>query len=376
MTIDWIYIFAFLVSATVALLTTPLITWAAIKFDCLDMPSARKVHQRPMVRLGGMAIFGATVMSVLTLKAMCATDVCAIRAMDVTAYSSGTAVSTNALLLLGGSGFFLIGFVDDLFDLSAFNRLWMQGAIASAIWSGGIRIELLVLPGFASPIDLGWLSLPVTVLWLAGVVNAINWIDGLDGLAAGVSSIAALVIVAIGMTMGQPVPALWGSALLGGLLGFLYYNYSPAKVFMGDGGSYFIGFMLASLCIVGPMQLESNFATLLPLVILALPLGDMTSVIVTRLYSRCSPFCADQRHLHHRLLAMALTHQAAVWVLYVLTLVAGTVALVLAGVVDRWVLLGAIALLVILLVAQLQRVSRFHASDIVVKEELWYSKNL
>ncbi len=377
MTIDGIYIVAFSVSVVVALLITPWIIWTAVKFECLDMPSARKVHQRPMVRLGGVAIFGATVVSTVV-------SILGLWAIDATDYLGDTALSTSlsislstiALLLLGGSGFFLIGFVDDLFDLSAFNRLWMQGAIASAIWMSGVRIDQLVLPGVASPIALGWLSLPLTILWLVGVVNAINWIDGLDGLAAGVSGIAALVIVLIGVTTGQPVPALLGSALLGGLLGFLYYNYSPAKIFMGDGGAYFVGFMLASLCMVGPMQLESDFATLLPLVILAVPLADMTSVIAVRLYRRCSPFCADQRHLHHRLLAMALTHQAAVWVLYGLTLVTGMLSLVLVGMANRWALLGAIALLVILLLAQMQRVARFQESDIVVTEELWYSKNL
>jgi UDP-GlcNAc:undecaprenyl-phosphate/decaprenyl-phosphate GlcNAc-1-phosphate transferase len=371
MIIDWIYIFTFSVGAVVVLLATPLVQMAALKHEQFDMPSVRKVHQRPTARLGGVAIFGATVFAVFGLWAM--GDMTATQGFDE------AALSMVALLLLGGSGFFSIGFADDLFSLSALNRLWMQGAIAGAIWIGGVRIESLMLPGLEGPLGLGALSLPVTVLWLVGVVNAINWIDGLDGLAAGVSGIAALVIVSIAMAVGQPVPALLGSALSGSLLGFLYYNYSPAKIFMGDGGSYFIGFVLASLCIVGPMQIESGFASLLPLVILAVPLGDMTSVIVARLYCRCSPFCADNRHFHHRLLR-AFTHQKAVWVLYVLTLVTGAVAWVLVGVANSWTLWGAIALLLLLLITNLRRA--FHlspsvqSSDIVAKEELWYSKNL
>ena len=377
MTIYGIYIAACLISAGVALGATPLVKSVALKLKQLDAPSDRKVHHQPMVRLGGVAIFAATLLSLLCVWTGALGD-----------FPLETS-KILLLLLLGGSGFFLVGFADDLFDLSPFNRLWMQGAIASLLWGFGIQISTLTVPGIAEPIYLGWLSLPVTVFWIAGVVNAINWIDGLDGLATGVSSIAAATLVVIGIATSQPVLALVGAALLGSLLGFLVYNYSPATIFMGDGGSYFIGFILSSLCIVGPQHLNSPFATLLPLLILAVPLGDMTYVILLRLYHKQSPFSADNLHLHHRLLSQNLARETTVWVMYVLTLATGSLALVVAGLAGTFTLFTGLAVLLCFLVWQLSIVlasfqqshqlskqSEQKVANIIIREELWYSENL
>lgn len=350
MTIYWIYIAACLISMGIALAATPLVKSAALKFKKLDVPSERKVHQQPMVRLGGLAIFSATLFSLFSLGIV--GEITGV----IENFVAPETLFTISLLLLGGSSFFLIGFADDLCDLSAFNRLWMQGAIASLLWGFGLQINTLTIPGLAEPISLSWLSLPITVVWLAGVVNAINWIDGLDGLATGVSIIAVATIVTLGTVMSQPVLALVGAALLGSLLGFLVYNYKPATIFMGDGGSYFIGFTLASLCIVGPQHLNSPFATLLPLLILAIPLGDMTYVILSRLYRRQSPFSADNLHLHHRLLSREITHETTVWIIYVLTLATGSLALVLAGLAGIFTLFTGLTVLLCFLVWQLTSV--------------------
>lgn len=329
MIIYWIYIAATLLSASIVLVATPLVKFVALKYGKFDLPCDRKVHSQPMVRLGGVAIFLATLLS-----ALCA---CWITSRLVPLPQE--AFHTTFLILLGGGGFFLIGFADDLFQLSALNRLMMQFAIAAVLWSLGLKIEVWAIPGLA-PLSLGWLSLPITALWLSGVVNAINWIDGLDGLAAGVSGITTASLVALCIAIAQPLPAILGVALLGSLLGFLYYNYNPATIFMGDGGSYFIGFVLASLCIVGPQHIDSPFATLLPLVILGVPLGDMFSVILIRLYRKKSPFSADKHHLHHRLLSRNISHKATVWVLYGLTLMTSGLAFTLAGLISTTGLLG------------------------------------
>ena len=378
MTIHGIYAAAALISGGIALGATPLVKSVALKFKQLDTPSARKVHHQPTVRLGGVAIFTATLLSLL----------CIWMTGALRNFTSET-LATLSLLLLGGSGFFLIGFADDLFDLSAFNRLWMQGAIASLLWGLGLQINTLTLPGLTEPVLLGWLSLPITVFWMAGVVNAINWIDGLDGLATGITSIAAATLITLGIALSQPVTALVGAALLGSLLGFLVYNYSPATIFMGDGGSYFIGFILAGLCIVGPQHSNSPFATLLPLIILAIPLGDMTYVILSRLYRRQSPFSADNLHLHHRLLSRKLTHETTVWIMYMLTLATSSLALVLLGIASALTLFVGLTVLLCFLAWQLSiAASLFHQShqlskqseqkiaDIGVIKELWYSKNL
>ncbi len=361
MTIYWIYLSVCLLSMTVVLVVTPLIKIIAIKYEQLDIPSDRKVHQKPTVRLGGVAIFVATLSPLLCFLLTSATE----QFTEKTLY-------TLLLLLLVGSGFFLVGLADDLFKISPFHRLWMQAVGATALWGLGIRIDTLVLPG-SEPISLSWLSLPITVLWIVGVVNAINWIDGLDGLAAGVAGIAAAILVILGIVMAQPLPALVGMALLGSLLGFLYYNYSPAKIFMGDGGAYFVGFMLGSLCIVGPQHLESPSATVLPLVILAIPIGDMVSVILTRLYRKQSPFHADNLHLHHRLLNLNLSHTTTVWVIYALTLATSSSALMMVGIISS--LAFAVGLSALLSVITWRLVALSTESDVVIREEIWYSKN-
>lgn len=360
------YVAICVLSAVVTLITTPVIKVIAVEFERLDMPSGRKMHCQPMVRLGGISIFTATLFSLLCFWPS-----------GLLAQYLREDLPTLKLLLLGGSGFFLVGLLDDLFELSAFNRLWMQGAISTVLWALGIRIDTLVVPGF-TPIYLGFLGLFVTTVWFVGVVNAINWLDGLDGLAAGAASIATIVLVVIGAAQAQPLPVLLGMALLGSLLGFLCYNNHPATIFMGDGGSYFIGFILASLCVVGPYQLESPFSTLLPLLILAVPLGDMTSVILARLYRRKSPFCADNRHLHHRLLQQDFSHGTTVLIVYCLTVATGIVAFILAEASHEYAFgLGLLALMSFLL-WQIWHVLKMSSggSDVVMRKEIWYSENL
>ena len=336
MTIYWIYITACFLAAIAALRLTPLIKTVALKLEKFDAPEARKVHQQPMVRLGGVAIFAATQGAIAFSFLLFDLPSAAGNLSSIPDWMPG--------LLLGSIGFFLIGFSDDLFNLSPLHRLWMQGAIAAIVCCFGLRIDALVLPGI-EPIALGWLSLPITVLWIAGVVNAINWVDGLDGLAAGICAIASACILSLAVSASQLMVALIAAALLGSLLGFLVYNYNPAEIFMGDGGSYFLGFMLASLCIVGPQQINTSVSSLLPLLILAVPVGDMVSVIVARLYQRRSPFSADNFHLHHRLLQRNLSHKTVVLVMYALTLATGSVALVIANVLGTFTAFATIAVL-------------------------------
>jgi UDP-N-acetylmuramyl pentapeptide phosphotransferase/UDP-N-acetylglucosamine-1-phosphate transferase len=181
-------------------------------------------------------------------------------------------------------------------------------------------------------VQLGWLSFPITVIWLAGMVNAINWIDGLDGLAAGVSGIAAVVLLVVSLYMNQPAAALIAAALAGASLGFLRYNFNPAQIFMGDGGSYFMGFTLAAVSIIGLVKIPAVTAVLLPYIILAVPIFDMSAVILARLLMGKSPFTADKRHLHHRLLNAGLSHRWAVLFIYSLTLWVGSLAIAIIGI--------------------------------------------
>ncbi len=314
------HLIAFLVAAVVVLWTTPDVRNIGIKSGRVDQPNARKVHQRPMVRLGGVSIFAGAMASLLIVWWL---GGFANLPPDKEWQIWG--------VILGGIGFFAIGLADDLLNLSPFTRLLMQVIVASGAWKAGVSIDFVTIPTFGI-VHLGWLSLPITVIWLVGMVNAINWIDGLDGLAAGVSGIGAVVMLIVALFMHQPAAALIAAALAGAALGFLRYNFNPAQIFMGDGGSYFMGFTLAAVGVIGLVKIPAFTAVLLPYLILAVPIVDMSAVILARLRHGKSPFSADKRHLHHRLLKAGLSHRWAVLFIYSLTLWVGSLALVLAGV--------------------------------------------
>ncbi len=314
------HVIAFLMAAVVVLWTTPDVRNIGIKSGRVDKPSDRKVHQGPMVRLGGVSIFAGTVISLLIVW-----------------WLGGFGVLPPEKewqiwgVTLGGVGFFLIGLADDLLNLSPFTRLLMQVIVAASAWKAGVSIDFLTVPTVGM-VDLNWLSLPITVIWLVGMVNAINWIDGLDGLAAGVSGIAAIVMLVVALFMKQPAAALIAAALAGAALGFLRYNFNPAQIFMGDGGAYFMGFTLAAVGVIGLVKIPAVTAVLLPYIILAVPIVDMSAVIVARLRRGKSPFTADKSHLHHRLLRAGLSQRLTVLFIYSLTLWVGSLALAIAGI--------------------------------------------
>ncbi|MBT9312472.1 glycosyltransferase family 4 protein [Leptothoe kymatousa] len=300
------YLFAFAGAFSVVLASVPIVRGVAIHCGRVDLPCDRKVHEIPMVRLGGVAIFVGTMVAALGL-------------WYVGGFSDLLPKDHQEILvmLMGGAGYFLLGFLDDLYSLSPKLRLICQFAIATVVWSFGISIDFITVPSVGI-VHLGWLSLPITLVWIAGMVNAINWIDGLDGLASGVSAISTLITACICLSMGEPSVALLAICLVGSLCGFLVYNFNPACIFMGDGGSYFIGFMLATISITG--LVKGATAVTIPLIVLAVPIFDMMLVIVSRLIRRKSPFEADKSHLHHRLLKVGLSHRWTVLFIYALTL--------------------------------------------------------
>jgi len=327
MPIHLYHLIAFLLSMTVVLWCTPVIKTLGVKNGYVDHPNERKVHQRPMVRLGGISIFAGTIAALTVV------------------WGLGGFMSLPPNMewgiwgvTLGGCAFFLIGLADDLFNLTPMSRLFMQIIIATICWFMGVKIEFLSLPfveflslPFDGLIQIDWLSFPATVIWLVGMANAINWIDGLDGLAAGVSGIAAVVMLVVTLFMNQYGAALIAAALAGGALGFLRYNFNPAQIFMGDGGSYFMGFTLAGIGVIGLVKTTAVTAVLLPYLILAVPLLDMSAVIISRLKHGKSPFTADKRHLHHRLLQAGISQKMTVVFIYALTFWVGSLAMAFSG---------------------------------------------
>jgi UDP-GlcNAc:undecaprenyl-phosphate/decaprenyl-phosphate GlcNAc-1-phosphate transferase len=342
--LPYFYVLTALVAFAMVLVATPVVRTVALQFGRLDLPSARKVHVEPIARLGGIAICLGTV-SALVLALY----------LGKGHFFSESGLQSLFIVLLGSLGFFAIGLSDDLFMLSPLLRLAMQALVSGLVWYAGVRVEFLTLPGLGLT-HLGWLSLPITVIWLAGVVNAINWIDGLDGLASGVGGIAAASSFLICLHMGQPSSALVMVALLGSLLGFLIFNFNPAQIFMGDGGSYFIGFLLAGVAITGLVKAATATAILLPLLVLAVPLLDMSAVILARLRQGESPFLADKRHLHHRLLKVGLPHRLTVLVIYALAWWAASLALIFVGVPSSQLIMGSASGLLVWMVWKAIRV--------------------
>ncbi|MDJ0703036.1 MAG: MraY family glycosyltransferase [Leptolyngbyaceae cyanobacterium MO_188.B28] len=323
---NFYHLIAFAISAVIVLITTPIVRTIGLKSGLVDMPGGRKVHKRPMVRLGGVSLYIGTLVALLVVWGIGGF-------VDVT----GQPLSPDKEygiwgVTVGGLAFFLIGLMDDLFNLSPFSRLFMQAIVAALAWNVGVSIDFLTIPFWGLVLLPTWLSLPVTILWLVGMANAINWIDGLDGLAAGVSGIAAVIMLVVSLFMSQPAAALVAAALAGAALGFLRYNFNPAQIFLGDGGAYFMGFTLAGVGVVGLVKSVTTAAVFLPYLILAVPILDMSAVIFGRLRSGSSPFMADKRHLHHRLLNAGLSHRLTVLFIYALTLWVGSLALAFSGI--------------------------------------------
>jgi UDP-GlcNAc:undecaprenyl-phosphate GlcNAc-1-phosphate transferase len=277
-----------------------------------------------MVRLGGISIFVGNVIALLLVW-----NLGGFGALERTADWQIWGVT------LGGIAFFLIGLADDIFTLPSLFRLGLQFIVATFAWYVGVKINFLDIP-WLGIVNLGWFSLPFTTVWLVGMTNAINFMDGLDGLAAGVAGIASVMLLSVSLYMQQPAAALLAAALAGGSLAFLRYNFNPAKIFMGDGGAYFMGFTLAGISVIGLAKSFTTVAILVPFLILAVPIVDTSAVMVDRLRSGQSPFVADKRHLHHRLLQAGLPQRLIVLFIYVLTLWVGSLAMGVAGLPKGW----------------------------------------
>ncbi|MDN5348083.1 MAG: UDP-GlcNAc:undecaprenyl-phosphate/decaprenyl-phosphate GlcNAc-phosphate transferase [Clostridia bacterium] len=283
-----------LLAFTVAFISTPLVSRLALKIGAVDAPGGRKIHYTAMPRLGGLAIYAGFMVAALL---------------------SGSLGPQTYGLLVGGTLIFIIGLLDDLFGLNAWTKLLGQLSAAGILVFCGIRVEYLTNP-FDGLFFLGKFMLPVTILWVVGVTNALNLVDGLDGLAAGTSIIAAASIAVITWLEGETGVSLLALALACAALGFLPHNFYPARIFMGDSGSLFLGFNLAVLSTMGLAKSATAISLFIPVVILGLPICDTFFAIIRRFLNGKSIFEPDKGHLHHRLLACGLTQRQAVLAIY------------------------------------------------------------
>ena len=324
---------AFGLSAVIAFAFTPISIKLAHLIGAIDVPKDwRRMHRRPIPRFGGLAIFTG----VMVALAIFQWDEPKIR-----------------VAMLGGALMYLLGVVDDLKNLPAIVKLIGQTVIAILMFSMNMRISFI-----ANYLGEGRLHFNtaicfvVTVLWIIGITNTINIIDGLDGLAAGISAIAALCIAYIayihGSIVGMPIVCLAMVTIAGSCIGFLPFNFSPAKTFMGDGGALFLGFMIAILSVVGPLKRSTIIAVVVPVVVLAIPIFDTSFAILRRMVNRKPIMGADKEHLHHRLMAYGYGQRRTVIMLYGISAIMGTVAsLIVERVIVEAAVLTIIAMLLV-----------------------------
>ncbi|MBD2863618.1 MraY family glycosyltransferase [Paenibacillus oceani] len=327
------YGIGFIAACVLAVILTPAVKRFAFFVGAVDKPNQRKVHTRIMPRLGGLAVFLAFVGAFFVIAPM--TDDLNWRVASA--------------LLIGGSMIVLVGALDDRFDLSPKTKLLVEILAALVIvFYGDIQIDLVNLP-FGTEFETKWLSAPLTIFWIVGVTNAVNLIDGLDGLAAGVSGIANGTMLVMAIMMGNVTVILFSALLLGSIIGFLFYNFHPAKIFMGDSGALFLGFCLATLSVLGFKQ-ATLVSFIVPILILGVPLSDTFFAIVRRKVNKLPISVADKNHLHHCLLQMGFGHRKTVLVIYGISIFFGLCA-VLMSQTSQWVALVFVA--VILFVLQL-----------------------
>ncbi|HSZ83452.1 MAG TPA: MraY family glycosyltransferase [Polyangia bacterium] len=310
---------AFILSIVCASILTPLVRRLAHRFGALDHAwSSRKIHSRPIPRLGGVAIVVAFYVPLVALL-LFHSDVGRMFVAERN-YVVG--------LFVGGLAIALLGVYDDLKGAGAGRKFLVQFAVAGFMYWIGYRVDTIANP-FGLELHLGWASLPFTLLWIVGVINALNLIDGLDGLAGGVALVAVLTTFLISLQRAHPLMMLFSGALAGSILGFLFYNFNPATIFMGDTGSMFLGFILATSAIQTNQKSSTAVAVMIPGIALGLPIMDTLLAMGRRALRGRSMFQADKEHIHHRLLAQGLSHRQTVLVLYGFCVLLGAVALVL-----------------------------------------------
>lgn len=318
------FVASFTVALVVSLILTPIVKWIGLKVKAVDAPGERKVHTDESIpRIGGIALYLAF-MGTFFGWIFLSPEVGSIFENQLPRM---TGFAIGSLIIVA------TGVIDDLRGLSWYIKLILQLVAGLVAYHYGIRISVLYLP-FIGNIPLGSFGIVLTLLWIAGITNAINLIDGLDGLAAGVAFIATLTLFAISLYRGQLESALFSAVMAGTVAGFLRYNLNPAKIFMGDSGAYFLGYALAVFSILSPQKYSTAVALVIPIMALGFPIMDTLTQMLRRfirsinliatedkprsLFPFAEMFHADNEHVHHKLLEKGYTQKTAVVIIYLL----------------------------------------------------------
>lgn len=312
------HILGTIISYLIGVFIVPLVISYSKSKGLVDVPNERKIHTKPISRLGGIAIWASTMLTFLVL-------------VFLSYYPYGSLLSC---ILIGGTLMFLLGLIDDIYNLDAKFKLFIQIAIASLVFLLGGRIDSVP---FLPQLNIV-VSYILTILWIVGISNAVNFIDGVDGLAGSVVTVNSITLglIAVAMVPPNTMSALIAFILAGSMLAFLTYNFNPAKIFMGDSGALFSGFLLATLSITGVMK-AAALAIILPFVVLAVPIMDVTFSTIRRILKGKSPFVADAEHIHHKLLNAGFSQNMTVAILTSIAIVAGAIASYFAGSIKHYI---------------------------------------
>ncbi|MBR5137368.1 MAG: undecaprenyl/decaprenyl-phosphate alpha-N-acetylglucosaminyl 1-phosphate transferase [Clostridia bacterium] len=316
------YLIAFAMAFILAFATVPLAKKIACSLGVIDVPKSRGMHRKPVPLMGGLAVFGAFMLTLLVFAAL--------GVFKLSAFP----LSLRFWMLLAGCVIIeIIGVSDDVCDLSYKIRMPFQ-LLAAVLVATQSRIEFITNPfnemGYS--VLPGWISWVVTILWIVGMTNATNLIDGLDGLSSGLSAITAVCIFTIALMNGDVLGAFVAAVLLGSVLGFLPYNLFPASIFIGDSGAPLMGFILAAVSIGGSYKLTATISVIVPMFVMIVPLFDTASSIIRRVANGQSPMQADRQHLHHKLVDLGFSQKEAVLILYAVCMAFGVMSIVLTAV--------------------------------------------
>jgi len=301
--------YIFLLALIISFILTPLVRRLMVHLEIYeDCQLERKIHTSPVPSLGGLAIFCGFVGALYFIE-------------------PGLLIEFYGLIL-GGLVILILGLIDDLKDLSVTVKFSGQIAASLFLIYSGIRIDFLTNP-FGGMFYLGTLSIPLTLFWVSGITNAVNFIDGLDGLAAGVVAVSSLTFTAVAVQEGQMEMIFLTAAVSGAALGFLPFNFNPARIFMGDTGSLFLGYILAGIAIRGLFKGPAAITIVVPVLALGVPIFDAFCAIIRRRQNGKSIFSADTGHFHHRLLELGMNQRQAVLIVYLLSIILGMTAVFL-----------------------------------------------
>lgn len=300
-----------LISVIISFLSTPLIKKFAFRIKALDIPKdKRKIHKEPIPLLGGVAIYLSFVITIILKE--------------------GSLTRSQTGILLGATIIVIGGLIDDLRDLRPWIKLLFQVTAAGVLVFFGVEIVRITnpFPIGGAYLNIGIFLTPLTIFWVVGITNALNLIDGVDGLAAGVSGICSVTIFIIALLNGRHEAALLTAILSGAIFGFLPFNFNPASIFMGDTGAQLLGFLLAAISLEGTIKSATAFAIAVPILAFGLPIYDTLFAMIRRKVNGKPIMQADRGHLHHRLLDMGLNQKQVVLIMYLISAVLGGISII------------------------------------------------